>query len=286
MKLQTLVDVPESTVGISYGDRILVIGSCFADNIGAKMKNAGFDVMVNPFGTLYNPVSIFSAISRLESGERFTERDCVRMGAGSDLWCSFSHHTSFARRSREDFLEHANSSLAEAHEFFRKCGKVIVTLGTAWCYRSCDTGETVSNCLKIPAARFTRYRLSVEHCRSVLSSIVETGQGRKFIFTVSPVRHFKDGAHGNQISKSTLLLAVDGTLAAYPERCDYFPAYEIVCDELRDYRFYADDMLHPSELTVSYLWERFVESCLPSGEKEKLLGNEKLFRRSQHRSMH
>ena len=163
---------------------------------------------------------------------------------------------------------------------------MIVTLGTAWCYRFNENGETVSNCLKRPAAEFSRYRLSVQETQLLLDLMVKRNPDKEFIFTVSPVRHLKDGAHGNRLSKATLLLALDGTLASNPARTDYFPAYEILDDELRDYRFYAEDMLHPSEVAVSYLWERFKSFCIPESEKEKLLENEKLFRRSQHRSLH
>ena len=286
IKLQTPVEEVRSRIDMGYDDRILVVGSCFADNIGTKLKNAAFDVCVNPFGTLYNPVSICNSLQRLASGIPFGPSDCVPMGAGAGLICSFSHHISFARADEASFLEYANASLEQAADFYKRCNKVIVTLGTAWCYRFNENGETVSNCLKRPAAEFSRYRLSVQETQLLLDLMVKRNPDKEFIFTVSPVRHLKDGAHGNRLSKATLLLALDGTLASNPARTDYFPAYEILDDELRDYRFYAEDMLHPSEVAVSYLWERFKSFCIPESEKEKLLENEKLFRRSQHRSLH
>ncbi len=286
LKLQTPVDTGTSGIGVSYSDRIMVTGSCFADNMGTKMLNAGFDVMVNPFGTLYNPVSVCNALRRIDSGIPFSEDDCVEMGAGSGLVCSFSHHTSFARADVGDFLSAANSSLDAASGFFKTAGKVLVTLGTAWCYRYAATGETVANCLKRPEGEFVRYRLSVDDVAALLSRTVEKFREKKFIFTVSPIRHMKDTAHGNSLSKSILLLAVDRVCAMFPDRTEYFPAYEIVMDELRDYRFYADDMIHPSSLTVDYLWERFMQFALPVSERETLLAREREYRRSQHRPLH
>lgn len=290
LKLQTPVDVGLSEVEISLGDKIMVLGSCFADNVGGKMVDLGFDAVVNPFGTLYNPVSICNSVARLSSGVPFSEDECVEMGAGAGLVCSFSHHTSFARRTAGEFLSVANEALSKASEFWKGAGKVMVTLGTAWCYKSLRTGEIVSNCLKIDAKEFTRRRLSVEEVSALLVSMVRRGPGKKFIFTVSPIRHLKDGAHGNQLSKSTLLMAIDdamGRLNSGGERvAEYFPAYEIVMDELRDYRFYAEDMVHPSAQAVEYLWSRFVDFALPRTELASLAEREAALRRSRHRPIH
>ncbi len=286
LKLLTEVDAGTSGIGLSFSDKVLVLGSCFADNIGKKMSESGFDVCVNPFGTLYNPVSICNSLSRLSSGVPFCEDDCVAMGAGSGLVCSFSHHTSFARRTSEEFLEAANSSLEKAVEFYNKTNKLIITLGTAWCYRYKATGETVSNCLKRPEKEFDRYRLSVSEAVALLSSALDRLGGRNVFFTLSPIRHLRDGAHGNGLSKSTLLMAEDMVCASHADTAEYFPAYEIMMDELRDYRFYADDMVHPSPLAVDYLWQRFIDFALLPGERQKLLDNEKLFRRSRHVPMH
>ena len=275
LKLQTPVDVGRSRIGISYSDRIMVLGSCFADNVGKKMAECGFNVCVNPFGTLYNPVSVCSAVARLESGGPFTGEECVQMGSGSSLICSFSHHTSFARETAEEFLRHANGRLAEASEFYRSCGKVIVTLGTSWCYRHTGRDMIVSNCLKRDAKEFTRQRLDLQSEVDILAGMVRKassgGTSRQFIFTVSPIRHLKDGAHGNLISKATLLLAEEEICGMFPGQCEYFPAYEIMMDELRDYRFYADDLLHPSPLAVQYLWEWFSAACF-SAETRRLTG--------------
>ena len=284
MKLQTPVEIEKLGIGISYEDSIAVLGSCFADNIGEKMREAGFDVCVNPFGTLYNPLSLSNAIARLSSGVPFTEDECVEMGANAGKICSFSHHTSFARDTQEEFLQNANASLSDASAFWKRCSKVIITLGTAWCFRFNETGETVSNCLKRPAGEFTRYRLGEESVVGILSRMVKRNPDKKFIFTVSPVRHLSDGAHGNQISKSTLLLAVDALCREFSSNCEYFPAYEIVMDELRDYRFYAEDMVHPSAQTVGYIWERFLSAALPADERVTFDAKMKLLKASKHRN--
>lgn len=313
IKLQTPVTDELCKVGISYNDKIMMIGSCFSDSIGQHLKDYGFNVMVNPFGTLYNPISILRCIERL-SGRKatdpvtdasgsyghFTEEDCVRIGAGDQRWCSFSHHTSFARAGKEEFLENANARLQEARDFFASCDKVIITLGTSWCFRHTGTGNIVSNCLKHPAAEFVRERLSAAEVTDALRQIADLCgiyspavgiKPKQLIFTVSPIRHFKDGAHGNQISKSALLLGIDDFLCGLPVdlsmdphyHADYFPAYEIVMDELRDYRFYAEDMCHPSQQTVAYIRDRFLAWALSCREHNLLEENIRAFKASAHR---
>ena len=284
LKLQTPVSFPPSKVGVSLSDTIMVLGSCFADNIGSRMADYGFNVCVNPFGTLYNPVSLVNAIARLDSAVPFSERECVEMGAGAGLICSFSHHTSFARPDAAQFLSCANSSLEEAAGSWKKAGKVIITLGTAFCYRNIASGEVVANCLKRPAAEFSREMLDVRTVSMLLESMVRRYPDKQFILTVSPIRHMADGAHANQLSKSTLLLAVDSM-----SRCasvEYFPAFEIMMDELRDYRFYAEDMTHPTSQSADYIWERFCDFAVPDSERETLRNNIKAWRQSQHRPLH
>lgn len=293
IKLQTPVDVGTSKFGISYEDKILSLGSCFSDNIGKKMSEAGFDICLNPFGTLYNAASVCNSIFRLAYSSPFTEEDCIEMGAGAGLYCSFSHHTSFARKTKEEFLENANRKLSEASLFFRQCNKIIITLGTSWVYKNIDNQDIVSNCLKRPAKEFSREMLNIHNTFVMLSGVVRRFSERqedilpkKFIFTVSPIRHLSDGANGNQLSKSTLLLTENALCSAFPDSAEYFPAFEIMMDELRDYRFYANDMLHPSDLAINHIWDRFCDFALPENEKERLLANEKSFRQSQHRKMH
>ena len=289
LKLQTPVADDKCKVGISYEDRIMMLGSCFSDNIGRQLADFGFDVCVNPFGTLYNPISILQSIELLASGHMFGPEDCVQIGAGDERWCSFSHHTSFARESQADFLDNANRVLTAAREYFASCNKIIITLGTAWCFRNAASGNVVSNCLKRPSSEFVRERLSSAEVTDALHRIAELCGSRQLIFTVSPIRHFKDGAHGNQISKSALLLGIDDFLNtchaedfSKPCLADYFPAYEIMMDELRDYRFYAEDMCHPSSQAVDYIRERFLVWALPSAEHPRLEENIRAFKHSRH----
>lgn len=285
LNLQTKVLFPESPVKFSYNDGIVFLGSCFSDNVGMKMQNAGFDVSVNPFGPLYNPVSVANAAARLESAVPFSEGEVVEMGAGAGLVCSFSHHTLSARKTAEDFLRDANESLAAASSSWHKAGIVVITLGTSFCFRHLTTGEVVSNCLKRPAAEFARDFLPMEGTAAVLSSLVRRFPSKRFFFTVSPIRHLSDGAHMNQISKSSLLMAVESVVSndEFKDRAVYFPSYEIVMDELRDYRFYAEDMVHPSSQTVDYIWERFCEFALLPSDRQELVEREKAWRQSQHR---
>lgn len=285
MKLQTPVADDKCRVGISYNDKIMMLGSCFTDNIGKQLLNYGFDVCVNPFGTLYNPASIYESVLRLIQGTPFTEEDCTQIGAGSERICSFHHHTTFARETKQEFLDNANQALKKASEFFKECNKVIITLGTSWCYRHLATDRIVCNCLKHPAAEFVREFLPSDQTAAILSSIISACKDKEFIFTVSPIRHFKDGAHGNQLSKSALLLGADSAIRANAKCADYFPAYEIVMDELRDYRFYAEDMCHPSAQAVDYIRERFLNWALPADEHTTLDANIKKFKQSCHRAL-
>ena len=285
LKLQTPVTDQPCKVGISYDDKILMLGSCFSDNIGRQLADFGFDVCVNPFGTLYNPVSILQSVELLAGSGLFGADDCMQIGAGDERWCSFSHHTSFARGSVDEFLSNANTALQAARSFFADCNKIIITLGTAWYFRNVGTGRIVSNCLKRPAGEFVRERLSsaeVESCLSQIASLCSSTCSKELIFTVSPIRHFKDGAHGNQVSKASLLLGIEDFMASYVGAADYFPAYEIMMDELRDYRFYAEDMCHPSAQAVDYIRERFLSWALPASEQGRLEENIRAFKRSQH----
>ena len=280
MKLFT--DIPcEKIAEISLSDHICVLGSCFADEIGARLEAGGFNVLRNPFGTLYNPASIASAIARLDSAEPFTPADCVEMGAGAGRVGSFSHHTSFARPTAEEFLAHANARLSEDAARWRACNRVVLTLGTAWVWRALERpGQpVVANCLKRPAREFAHELLSVEACTELLRGIVEGHPDKQFILTVSPIRHLGAGARENTISKSTLHLAIENAAVRY------FPAYEIVMDELRDYRFYAEDLVHPAPAAVQIVWERFLDACTVPAERERILAAERASRAANHRPL-
>lgn len=246
---------------LGYKDSIMMLGSCFSDEMAAIMKSLYFNVSSNPTGTLYNPESIAGAIRRMDSGEHFTADDTEEVGAGIKAYCSFHHHTSFASASAEVFLEKANKALDDASGHFRTSGYMAVTFGTSWAYRHKGRGITVANCLRHGQKEFERFFLTADDTFRIWDGIVKDFPEKTWIFTVSPIRHLKDGAHGNALSKAALLLAVD-KLCACNANCRYFPAFEIMNDELRDYRYYAEDMAHPSRLAVKIIWEKFSEYAL------------------------
>ena len=290
MKLFTEVSC-EKLSTIARTDSVCVLGSCFADEIGARLADAGFDVLRNPFGTLYNPASLAAAVERLDSGAPFTQEDCVEMGAGAGLVCSFSHHTSFARPTAEEFLAYANGRLEEDAQRWRACTHVILTLGTARVWRALERpgAPVVANCLKRPAAEFSHEMLSVEACTALLRGIIDAHPEKHFILTVSPIRHLGNGAHLNTLSKSTLHLAVEAIISHSgldPEsHTAYFPAYEILMDELRDYRFYADDLVHPAPAAVQIVWERFLDACTDPADRPAIVASERAARSARHRPL-
>lgn len=268
MELYTYIHIPRAPFRFSCTERMLLLGSCFAENIGTRLAGNKFNVDINPFGTLYNPASIAAALRRLLHPERFTAGDLLQH---EGVYHSFSHHSRFSSTSETECLRNINDRLEASTNEFRKTTYLVVTLGTAYVYRLKSSGEVVANCHKLPEKMFDRSMLTVgkiiAEWKELLLSLWEQNPDLKILFTVSPIRHWKDGAHGNQLSKATLLLSVDELQAAYPERIAYFPAYEIMMDELRDYRFYATDMLHPSELAIDYIWQRFTENFLSDETK-------------------
>lgn len=264
MQLHTEVNIKPLNQTIRYGDGLLFLGSCFADEVGSICKGLGFNAMVNPFGVLYNPSSIALAMKRLSTGEPFTQKEIVKVGEG--YYCTFSHNTSFWRPSEVTLLETVNQSLEKAHEHYKKSRWIVISLGTSWAFRHNTTGDVVANCHKLPANQFERELLPVEKSVQCLSEIVAQHSEKQFVFTVSPLRHLKDGLHENQLSKAALLLAVDEVCQQF-ENTHYFPAYEILLDELRDYRFYKEDMVHPTDQAVRYIWEKFTDFAIDPKEK-------------------
>ena len=282
----------------------MLLGSCFADEMGERLAAAGYKVMANPFGTLYNPVSIAQAM-QIIGAETFTpltkeDTELFTYGIGCKRYGSYLFNTKASRESPEEFLSYANSTIEAARHFFKESATIIVTLGTAWVYKHIGKQMIVANCHKVPAKEFSRYRLSIDETLAALKEITAF-PGKQYIFTVSPIRHLADGEHGNQLSKATLLLATDALIsqaaaqalqaaqaapvaqpsqpaptalqvpqAAQPSQAAgrettaiyYFPAYEIVMDELRDFRHYAEDTVHPSAETAEYIFSRFSANCL------------------------
>ena len=257
MKLNTPVEIKPLEVRLTYKDSILFIGSCFADEMGRRCTERYFDTRVNPFGVLFNPCSISDCLGLLEgygiNAEQcsFIPDDVIETVGG---FCSFHHHGSMARPTAQEFLDNANKVLADASDFYYRKGWVVVTLGTAFIYTDKDSGNVVANCHKLPADRFERTMISADQVYDALSQYVAARPNRQWIFTVSPVRHLADGLHANTLSKATLHLGIEKLVSRYPN-AHYFPAYEILMDELRDYRFYADDMMHPSAQAADYIFE-------------------------------
>ena len=285
LRLQTPVELPPLPFKFGYSDRITLIGSCFAANVGEFLASRGFDVMVNPFGTLFNPVSVASCVRRLDDPEPFTPADCVELGAGDGRIGSFSLHTSFARESAGAFLDHSNGVLSKSSAFWKGSGVVILTLGTAWVYALADgSGKVVSNCLKRPASEFVKKLLTVDEVAAGLRELFAVHPEKKFIVTVSPVRHPGNGAHGNQVSKSVLVLGVEKALESCSNAA-YFPAYELVLDELRDYRWYAEDLVHPSRQAVGYICESFISAALDPADTGLYAGNCRKALASAHRPL-
>ena len=281
MDFRTIIDINKS-FPISHSDKIMLLGSCFSDNIGQCLACRGFDVCINPFGTLYNPASILQALSDLIDKEKFDEGEVFEYNG---LWHSFRHHSKFSKQTKEEALNIINHKFAKAKEFLEETKVLIITFGTAFVYSNIETSEIVANCHKLPAKNFERYRLDVDQIVKewgvFLSGFEEKFPGLKIIFTVSPIRHLADGAHGNQISKSTLLVAVDKLLECL-SFTSYFPSYEIMMDELRDYRFYAADMKHPSDVAVQYIFERFSDTYFSKKTVEQARLAEKEWKRRQH----
>lgn len=262
MQLTTTVKTESGGIKISHRSHILFIGSCFATNIGTKLQERAFDIEINPFGVLYNPLSIATALERIADGSPFTE-ESPEIFEHNGLWHSILHHSDFSHQSREEALRRMNNSLGNAHTKIDGYDIIFITLGTAYTYTRKSDNRIVGNCHKLPGNNFSRRLLEIDEITdklgSTISHYMSINPKTKFIFTVSPIRHLRDGAHDNQKSKATLLLAVDRIMEHFPTNTSYFPAYEIMLDELRDYRFFADDMVHPSTKAIEYIWERFSE---------------------------
>lgn len=261
MDFRTPVIIPESTFRIDHSTKMMLLGSCFSENISTRLQEYKFLVKTNPFGIVYNPFSVAAVVKRLLSNKGFDETDLV---FHDNVYQSFLHHGLFSHPDKNRCLENISRSFDEAAGFILKTDVFIITFGTAYVYKLKSTGEVVANCHKFPSSAFVRERLTIEEIvkewSSVINAISAHHPAAKFIFTVSPIRHWKDGAHENQISKSILHLAIDRLQKMYAPTLSYFPAYEILLDELRDYRFFAEDMMHPSSVAIEYIWERFGET--------------------------
>lgn len=276
MELTTAIEIATSACGFTHRQPFLLLGSCFADNIGSRLRNDGYDCMVNPFGTLYNPASIALHLRRCMDETPFCPEDTellLRPLREGDPWQSWLHHSCFGAATAELLLERMNTTQKQVAQQIRKARWLVVTFGTAYIYRLADTDMLVANCHRQPDRLFCRSRMSAEDITGMWTPLLQELHSLNpelhVLFTVSPVRHRRDGLHASQLSKAELLLAVDTLVSQYTDFVHYFPAYEILLDELRDYRFYADDMLHPSPLAADYIYERLCHTFV--GHEEQLL---------------
>lgn len=287
-KFHTVVESPQFKWKTGYTQKNIFMGSCFTENIGNRMAELKFETDVNPFGILYNPVSVSNGLRILIQKKEFTVTDLIE---ADGLWHSFYHHGRFSFADKQETLETINNRIKSSSSFLEKAGFLFITFGTAWVYRYKKTGQFVSNCHKFPANEFERVRLSVNEIVSeyndLLTEIRKINPSLKVIFTVSPIRHWKDGAVENQRSKAVLLLAIDEIIkSAGADFCAYFPAYEIVMDELRDYRFYADDMIHISDFAVDHIWEKFQTSLIENESQLITTQVQKIVKAINHKPLH
>jgi len=263
MNFTTKIPIEKSKNPIRYDSKIVSIGSCFAENIGKKFSYFKFQNSVNPFGIIFNPVSIENLIARVVSKQKFTENDIF---FHNDLWHCFEVHSELSNPDKEAFLKLLNEIVIATNIQITKCTHLILTYGTSWVYRNKASKKIVANCHKVPQSQFDKEILSVtaieKSLQNTIDLIKKINPDCDFIFTISPVRHLKDGFVENQRSKAHLTTALHNVVTLSLSKCDYFPSYEIMMDELRDYRFYAEDMLHPSQTAIDYIWERFAATSI------------------------
>ncbi len=263
MNFTTTIPISKSSNPIDYDSRIISLGSCFAQNIGEKFSYFKFQNTVNPFGIIFNPVSIENLISRVVNNQKFTENDIF---FHNDLWHCFEVHSELSHSDKTIFLDRLNQILSDFHLQIFKSTHFQITYGTSWVYRNKSSNSVVANCHKLPQSQFEKEILSVatieESIQNTIDLIQKVNPNCQFIFTVSPVRHIKDGFVENQRSKAHLISALHNFVTLSLSKCNYFPSYEIMMDELRDYRFYAEDMLHPSQMAIDYIWKRFSENYI------------------------
>ena len=284
MDLFTKVDIPKSSISIDYSSKLMFVGSCFAENISRFFVDAKFNCLVNPTGIIYNPLSIRKMFADVVNQKVYDEHDFFFDG---NNYCSYDFHGAYSRGTLQEAIALANNCMTEARAFLQNADVVFITLGTAYVYFLADNpAQPVCNCHKQKPETFVRRLVSVDEVAAALSDIVSNlsslNSKLKIVFTVSPIRHWKDGAHGNRLSKSTLHLGIEQVLQKF-DCCEYFPSYEILEDELRDYRFYAEDMIHPSPLAEKIIWQRLRDTYINKVCQSQIVRVEKFMQAVHHR---
>ena len=294
MNLYTKVDIPATNFKIDYSSRLAFFGSCFADNISAQFAERKFKVMANPFGTVYNPISLASQAKAIAEGKVFKDKDVFKDERCDGLWHCWSAHSSLSAHTREECIDKLNAATMQTRDFLQKADVVFVTLGTSFVYFLKGNGEPVSNCHRQDPNLFTRRMISVEEAtdaiREIVASIRLLNPNTSIVLTVSPLRHMSDGTHNNTLSKATLQLAINeivkhgsGIAASAGAFIEYFPSYEIVMDELRDYRFYESDMVHLSRTAEEYIFERMADTYCSEITRGHIAKVEKFLKGARHR---
>jgi hypothetical protein len=280
---RTKIVVPEFPWKISYKSRSMFIGSCFTNHIGGRMQELKFKTDVNPFGVVYNPLSVLNSLKILFEKKKFSETD---LHFYNDKWFSFSFYTGFSHSDKDVYLEEINKKIKDSSEFLRETDFLFITFGTSRIFEWKKDGQVVSNCHKLPATHFDRRLLSKEEITDEYASFLKLLFKRKpevkVLFTISPIRHWKDGATGNQLSKAVLLVAVHQLVSMFTN-VEYFPSYEIMMDDLRDYRFYAEDMIHLNPVAVNYIWDKFSRSLLDNKTLDIIPEVEKILQAVHHK---
>ena len=290
MNFLSKVDIPASDLRIDYKSNLVFIGSCFADNISAQFASRKFKVLANPLGTIYNPLSIALMVKNIADGKVFGEEDVFQDTRCDGLWHCWDAHSSLSGATKEECIGKLNAAATQARDFLKKANVIFITLGSAFVYSL--NGNVIANCHRQDPRQFERRLISVDEAAEAIQKIVallrDMNRNARIVFTVSPIRHLGDGAHGNNLSKATVLLAINKEISTSPlaprnDTVDYFPSYEIVMDELRDYRFYSDDMIHLSRTAEEYIFERMVETYCDSTTRENMAKVEKFLKTANHR---
>lgn len=280
---RTTINVPASERKIGYDKPLMLIGSCFTENIGEKLAWYKFPLVVNPFGIVYNPLSVKNGLSRLMEGRKYVKEELHHYNG---LFFSFDHHSKFSDVDPDVCLKKINNSFSEAVSALKNTSVLFITFGTSFYYTLHPEKRIVSNCHKLPAGEFNNEMLEVEDIvndyRNIIPALTHLNPEIFIVFTVSPIRHWKDGAHPNQLSKAVLILAIDKLCKEFSNTA-YFPAYELLLDELRDYRFYDEDMLHPNKTAIEFIWKRFSNSFISSETMQIMNEVGKIQAAKQHR---
>lgn len=282
MKFRTEIKIQKAAHTIDHNSKLVLIGSCFSEHMQEKFEYFKFQHCANPYGILFHPLAIERALKECIEQKVYSQED---LDFKNSTWLSYQHHSKFSGRDSEQVLKQINDEILRAGKALRKASHFIITLGTSWVYRKKKDGEFVANCHKIPQNEFTKELLGVDEINSSLSHMINRiqaiNQDAKFIFTLSPVRHIKDGIEENSLSKARLLQAIHEV--KNNNFVFYFPSYEIMMDDLRDYRFYGKDLIHPNEMAIDYIWDLFIQSWMDQQTRKKMEEVDKIQKSISHR---